>query len=245
MGTATGERIEMAGTEVQPQTAPRVPLSRARVLRAAVALADRDGIEALTMRRLAQELGVEAMSLYHHVANKQALLDGLVDLIVLEVDDTLDQADVPSAADDWQAAMRARILAARGVLLRHPWAPRILQTRTAISPAIIGYFDGLLGIFRAGGFSYDLAHHALHTLGSRALGFTQELFEPDDPDGGDEQTLAMLEQMAERFPHLVGMLGEISHDDPDSTLGWCDDQAEFEFGLDLILDGLEQRRASA
>ena len=96
----------------------------------------------------------------------------------------------------------------------------------------------------AGGFSYDLAHHALHVLGSRALGFTQELFEPDDPDAADANADAMLEQMGDSFPYLVGMLAEIAHDDPDTTLGWCDDQFEFEFGLDLILDGLERRLQS-
>jgi hypothetical protein len=97
----------------------------------------------------------------------------------------------------------------------------------------------LLGVFRAGGFSYDLAHHALHALGSRALGFTGELFEPDE-DTSDEDSMAMLEQMADQVPYLVGMMMEISHDDPEHTLGWCDDQTEFEFGLDLILDGLDR-----
>jgi hypothetical protein len=99
---------------------------------------------------------------------------------------------------------------------------------------------------RSGGFSYDLAHHALHALGSRALGFTQELFDPGD-DGGAAETEAteLMEQMAESAPHLIGMMMEISHDDPESTLGWCDDQVEFEFGLDLILDGLEAALARA
>ena len=223
---------------------PRVPLSRRRVLRAAVDIADRGGLEALTMRRLAQELGVEAMSLYHHVANKDAILDGVVDVVAGEILEAVDRVDAPAPEHDWQTAMRARILAAREVLLRHPWAPRLLETRT-MNPAIVGYFDGVLGILRAGGFSYDLAHHALHALGSRALGFTQELFEPDDPEAADADATAMMAQMADQFPHLVGMLAEVAHDDPDTTLGWCDDQFEFEFGLDLILDGLEQRRADA
>ncbi|HSJ46611.1 MAG TPA: TetR/AcrR family transcriptional regulator C-terminal domain-containing protein [Euzebyales bacterium] len=223
---------------------PRVPLSRRRVLRAAVDVADRGGLDALTMRRLAQELGVEAMSLYHHVANKDAILDGVIDVVAGEILEAVDRVDAPAPEDDWQTAMRSRILAAREVLLRHPWAPRLLETRT-MNPAIVGYFDGVLGILRAGGFSYDLAHHALHALGSRALGFTQELFEPDDPEAADADATAMMAQMADQFPHLVGMLAEVAHDDPDTTLGWCDDQFEFEFGLDLILDGLEQRRADA
>lgn len=108
-----------------------------------------------------------------------------------------------------------------------------------MSPTVIGYFDAVLGLLRLGGFSYDLAHHALHALGSRALGFTQELFQPA-ADSDDAETTDLLAAMADQFPHLVGMLAEVAHDDPDSTLGWCDDQAEFEFGLDLLLDGLER-----
>lgn len=222
----------------------RVPLNRRRVLRGAVELADRDGLDALTMRRLAQELGVEAMSLYHHVANKEAVLDGVIEVVIGEILEAVQDVDAPAPEDDWCAALRARILAAREAMLRHPWAPRVLETRTTMSPMIIGYFDGLLGILRAGGFSYDLAHHAMHALGSRALGFTQELFEPDDPEAADAEADAMLEQMADHFPNIVGMLAEIAHDDPDGTLGWCDDQHEFEFGLDVILEGLERRRAS-
>ena len=217
-------------------------LSRGRVLRAAVDLADGEGLDGLTMRRLAQELGVEAMSLYHHVANKEAILDGVIEVVMAEVDTALEHLEAPSPVDDWQAAMRARILAAREVLLQHKWAPRVIETRTSISPAMVGYFDGLLGVFRAGGFSYDQAHHAMHALGSRALGFTQELFEPDDPGAGDDQTMAMLEQMADQYPHIVAMVAGAMHDQPESTLGWCDDQFEFEFGLDLILDGLDRLR---
>lgn len=221
----------------------RVPLNRERVLRAAVRLADSDGLTALTMRRLAQELGVEAMSLYHHVPNKEAILDGVIEVVIGEILDAVDRIVSPRPSDDWKGALRARILAAREVFLQHPWAPQVLETRTSTSMAVIAYVDRVLGILRAGGFSYDLAHHALHALGSRAFGFTQEMFEPDDPDSADAETSAMIEQMADRFPHIVGMLAEVAHDDPEGTLGWCDDQFEFEFGLDLILDGLERRRA--
>ena len=231
--------------QTEPRTEARVPLSRERVLRAAIAIADEGGIESLTMRRLAEKLGAEAMSLYYHVANKEAVLDGVVDVILGEIDEVVSTIDGPSAEDDWRTAMRTRILAARGVLLRHPWAPGVIESRTTASPAAMRYFDGLLGLFREGGFSYDLAHHAMHALGSRALGFTQELFEPDDHEAGDEDVTAMLEQMADEFPHIVGMVAEVSHDDPDSTLGWCDDQVEFEFALDLILDGLERLREAA
>jgi AcrR family transcriptional regulator len=214
------------------------------VLQAAVDVADKGGIESLTMRRLAEELGAEAMSLYYHVANKQEVLDGVVDVIAGEINDVVNQIDMPSKGADWKQAIRRRILSAREVLLRHPWAPAVIETRTNTSPAVVRYFDGLVGLMRDGGFSYDVAHHALHALGSRALGFTQELFDPGE-GVPDEAATAMLEAMADQLPHLVGMLREIVHDDPGSTLGWCDDQTEFEFGLDLILDGLDGMRETA
>ena len=230
-------------TETEPRTEPRVPLSKARVLRAAVDLADRGGLESLTMRNLAHEVGVEAMSLYYHVANKEAVLDGVVDVIVSEINEAVNTIDGPTPEADWKSAMRIRILAARDVMLAHPWAPDVIEQRTNMSPAIMLYFEGLLGIFRKGGFSYDLAHHAMHALGSKALGFSQELFNPDNEEA--DQSAEMLEQFAEQLPYLTGMLIEISHDDPDSTLGWCDDQAEFEFSLNLLLDGLDRLRQTA
>ena len=222
---------------------PRIPLSRRRVLRAAVAIADRDGLPSLTMRRLAQELGVEAMSLYHHVANKEAVLDGVVEVILAEITEAVNGAEAPAPEEDWRAALRTRVLTAREVLLRHRWAPRVLESRTTTSPAVVGYYDGVVGILRAGGFSFDLAHRALHVLGSRALGFTQELFDPSGADPAD--AAATMEQMADHFPHIAGMLADAVHDDPDGTLGFCDDQFEFEFALDLILEGLERRRTGA
>lgn len=218
----------------------RVPLSRERVLRAAIVLADAGGIGAVTMRKLAEELGVEAMSLYYHVANKDQVLDGMVEQIIVEVNSVVEGIDSAAHGHDWKHAMRRRILAARAILLQHPWAPGVIETRTSMNPVMVQYFEGLLALFRLGGFSYDLAHHAMHALGSRALGFTQELFEPDDAETGDVDMMEMFEAMADQFPHLAGMLAEISHDDPDSTLGWCDDEAEFEFGLDLLLDGLDR-----
>ena len=227
-------------TETEKSAQPRIPLSRERVLGAAIALADREGIDALTMRNLAHELGVEAMSLYYHVENKEALLDGVVDAIMSEIEEELGGFQVPGG--DWKTDLRHRILTAREVMVRHKWAPRVLETRTALSPIMMRYFDSLLGIMVEGGFSYDLGHHAMHALGSIALGFSQELFEPDDEAAADAEAAAMLEQMADQLPYAVAMLQEITHDDPDSTIGWCDDQTEFEFGLDLILDGLERRR---
>ena len=215
---------------------PRTPLSRDRVLRAAVAIADADGVDSVTMRRVGDALGAEAMSLYYHVANKGALLDGIVELVMTEINDVVDRIDLPGP--DWKQAMRRRILSAREIMLQHPWAPRLFETRTAMSPAVVRYHDRLVGLMRAGGFSYDLAHHALHALGSRALGFSQELFDPSARAGAESDR--MLADLADQLPNLAGMLGAIAHDDPDSTLGWCDDQEEFEFCLDLILDGLDR-----
>jgi AcrR family transcriptional regulator len=220
----------------------RVPLSRDRVLRAAVRLADEGGIESLTMRRLADDLGAEAMSLYYHVAKKEDILDGLADVIASEVNEAVTQIAPPAEPDAWKAVMRRRILAAREVFLRHRWAPAVFEGRTGMSPEVLRYFDGVLGLMRAGGFSYDQAHHALHALGSRALGFTQEMFTPSEGPPQADEAAAALEGLAGQFPHLAGMLADIVHDDPDSTLGWCDDQSEFEFGLDLILDGLDRIR---
>jgi AcrR family transcriptional regulator len=228
-------------TRAEPGLQPRLPLSRERVLRAAIKIADSSGLESLTMRRLAEELGAEAMSLYYHVASKEDLLDGIADAVVAEINDVVGTIGVPSAGAGWKTAVRQRILSARQVLLRHPWAPRVLETRTSTSLAVLLYYDGLLRLMRDGGFSYDLIHHALHALGSRALGFTQEMF---DPSAGtsNEETAAALESMADQIPHLEAMFMEVAHDDPDSTLGWCDDQTEFEFGLDIILDGLGKMR---
>jgi AcrR family transcriptional regulator len=227
----------------EPAPPPRPPLSRDRVLEAAVALADRDGLAALTMRNLASELDVEAMSLYHHVRNKDAVLDGVVELVVTEINDAVAPLPRPASPGGWRSATRERILTARRVLLAHPWAPEVLETRTHLSPAVARYFDGLVGLLVAGGFSFDLAHHALHALGSRALGFTQELFAPDEVEVGEAEASAMLAELAAELPHLVAMLAEVAHDDgPEGTLGWCDDQTEFEFGLDVLLEGLESRR---
>ncbi len=206
-------------------------------------VADERGIESLTMRRLAESLGAEAMSLYYHVSNKEDLLDGIVDLIATEINDVVDRIDLPTKGTAWKGAARRRILSAREIFLQHPWAPRVFETRTTMSPALVRYHDRLVGLMRDGGFSHDLIHHALHVLGSRALGFTQELFDPGS-GAGDEDATAAIAGMADQFPYLVGMLSEIAHDDPDSTLGWCDDQAEFEFALDLILDGLDRMRGA-
>jgi AcrR family transcriptional regulator len=212
----------------------RAPLSRDRVLRSAVALADGVGITSLSMRNLAQELGVVPMALYKHVANKEELLDGMVDVVVGEI-------LPPVAGADWKSAVRQRILSARQALLRHPWASQVIESRTTPSPAVLQYLDGLIGRFRAGGFSADLTHHIMHTLGSRMLGFTQELFDDSasvDPTAQE----AMLTAMAMRYPHVAEMAAAAAHAE-DSVVGQgCDDQFEFEFALDLLLDGFERLR---
>ncbi|HKX76288.1 MAG TPA: TetR/AcrR family transcriptional regulator C-terminal domain-containing protein [Acidimicrobiia bacterium] len=228
-------------TEVR--TSPRTPLNRKRILTAALAVADAGGLESLTMRGLADALGVEAMSLYYHVANKDALLDGIAEVVVEEILSEIAGLPPASGPENWKQAMRARILRARDVMLRHKWAPWVLETRTTMNPAVLRYYHGLLEIFHAGGMSWDLAHHALHALGSRALGFSQELFDPAPGTDDEEMSEEMLAQMASELPLFVEFMQAITHQDPEhQTLGWCDDQTEFEFALDLMLDGLDRLR---
>jgi hypothetical protein len=128
-------------------------------------------------------------------------------------------------------------------MLSHPWMPTVLQSRTTMSLEVVRYYDGVVAILTAGGFSHDLTHHSLHALGSRVLGFTQELFDPGD--AGDQASEEVMAAMAQTVPHLTAMLAEVAHTEgPETTLGWCDDQSEFEFGLDVTLDGLERRRST-
>jgi AcrR family transcriptional regulator len=221
-------------TETGATAERRAPLTRDRVLRAAVDLADRAGIEAVSMRKLGQELGVEAMALYRHVRNKDDILDGIVEVIVGEI-------AIPDSGEDWKAALRQQILAARQVMLRHPWAPAVLEERTTMGPAVLDYVETILAKLLAGGFSIDMAHHALHTLSSRVLGFNRDLF--DEKAGPNPEAAAILARaMVERYPSITELAQSVSH---DGGLGGCDDDVEFAFALDLILDGLERRRARA
>jgi AcrR family transcriptional regulator len=222
-------------TQVEVSEQPRVPLSRERVLGAAVALADAGGVDALSMRKLAQELGVVPMALYKHVTNKDELLDGMVDVVVGEI-------DPPPSGTDWKTAIRQRVLSARRALLRHPWASRVIESRTNPTPAVLGYMDSMIGIFRAGGFSIDLTHHAMHAMGSRLLGFTQELFD-DTANVGPEMQADMLRELADRYPSITELVTAITHDEASVVGQGCDDQ--FEFALDLMLDGLERLRDTA
>jgi len=213
---------------------PRAPLSRDRVLRAAVARADEAGLEALSMRKLAQELGVVPMALYKHVANKEQLLDGMIDVVVAEIEG-------PDQDAEWKPAIRQRILRARQVLLRHPWASQVIESRVTPTPASLRYLDSMIGTLRRGGFSLDLTHHAIHALGSRLWGFSQEVYN-DPPDGEvDPQTQAlMLGDMRTHYPHVTELAMAVSHDDASVVGSGCDDQFEFEFALDILLDGLDR-----
>jgi AcrR family transcriptional regulator len=188
------------------------------------------------MSKLAQELGVEAMSLYNHVRNKDDILDGIVDVVVSEI-------EVPPRAPDWKTSLRQTVISARKVLLRDPWAPRIIESRTNMSPAIFRYMESVVGLLREGGFSLGMAHHALHVMGSRVLGFNQELFDDSEEIGpGPEAAAILAQQMADKYPYITEMALAVSH---EGGLGGCDDDVEFEFGLDLILDGLERLRDAA
>ena len=220
---------------------PREPLSRERALASAIALVDAEGMEALTMRRLAPELGVEAMSLYHHLPGTAGLRDGLVDAVATEITSAAERAEADAPGGDWRTRLRLRFLAARAVMLRHPWAPALLSSRPTVPAGVYAYYDGILATLVDGGFSYRIAHRALHAFGSMALGFAQEVFRPD-AGGAAAAAAAAAEMVAlgERLPHLAAMVAAETHDAADPTLGWCDSQTEFEFTLDLLFDGLER-----
>ncbi|MDG4794946.1 TetR/AcrR family transcriptional regulator C-terminal domain-containing protein [Micromonospora sp. WMMD1082] len=224
---------------------PREPLSRDRALTAAIALVDAEGLPALTMRRLAAGLGVEAMSLYHHLPGKEGLLDGLAEAVVAEIEAAAaGRAEANTAGGDWRTRLRQRFLAARAVMLRHPWAPGLLSSRPNVPAGVYGYYDGIIATLLDGGFSYRIAHRALHAFGSLALGFAQEVFQPAAAGGETDVDAAEAElaAMAAHLPHLTAMVAAEVHDAADPTLGWCDSQTEFEFTLDLLFDGLDRAR---
>jgi AcrR family transcriptional regulator len=226
-----------------PPATQRPPLNRDRVLEAAVALAARDGIESVSMRKLAEHLGVGAMSLYHYVPNKDDLLDGMVDLVFGEI-------ELPSPGADWKAALRRRGLATREVLNRHRWAVGLMESRTTPGPASWALHDAVLGCLREGGFSIELTIQAYSVMDAYIYGFAlQEKSLPfDDAEGGaavaQEQVRQFAEQaqeqqsaaLAEEFPYLAGVVaGHVAEVGYDFAVA-------FEYGLDLILDALEQRR---
>ena len=209
----------------------RPRLSRERVLGTAVALADDIGIEALSMRRLATQLEVVPMALYKHVANKEALLDGMVETVIIEI-------GPPRPEESWKAAVRGRVLAARKALQRHPWARSVVETRSTKTGAVLDYINSFAGLLLAGGLSPDLAHHAMHAIGGRMWGFTQELFE--EVDAAAAPSPEQIAFIVSRFPHIATIATATVHD-PETVAGsGCDDQFEFEFALDLLLDGIER-----
>jgi AcrR family transcriptional regulator len=209
--------------------AHREPLSRDRVLRAAVALADRSGISSLSMRKLGEALGVEAMSLYNHVANKSDLLDGMIDIVFGEI-------DLPDGDGDWRAAMRQRAISARRVLRRHRWAIGLMESRTTPGPATLAHHDAVLGILRRDGFSVELTAHAYSLLDSYIYGFA--LQEASLPFGTGEEAAEVAQDIFGRFsagqyPYLTELA--MAHVvQPGYEYG-----DEFETGLDLILDSLQ------
>ncbi len=219
-------------TQPDPATAPRPPLSRERILRAALTLAVSGGIAALSMRKLGQELGVEAMSLYNHVANKDDILDGIVDLVFAEI-------DLPPPGVEWQAAMRRRAISARDVLSRHPWAIPMMDSRRTPGPATLRHHDRVIGNLRQAGFSIAMAGHAFSVLDSYIYGFAQQQQALPFETAAEVAELAesFLRQFpADEFPHLAELT--IQH----VLRPGYDFADEFAFGLDLILDGLERAR---
>ena len=210
----------------------REPLDRTRVRRAAIALADAGGIDAVTMRRLGEELGVEAMSLYHHVANKSDLMDAMVDEVFSEI-------ELPAAGTGWREAMRVRAVSARQVLVRHPWAAPLMQSRTTPGPATLRHHDTVIGTLRTAGFSVAMTAHAFSLLDAYIYGFAlQEASLPfTEPAETVELAQAIMAQFAAgEYPHLTELT--VSHVlQPGYAFG-----DEFEYGLDLILDGLEASR---
>lgn len=216
-----------------PNPVPPTPLSRERVLCAALRLADAEGIESLSMRKLAQELGVQAMSLYNHVANKDDMLDGIVDIVVSEI-------EVPSLETDWQTAMRRRATSAHGVLLRHPWATMPLVSRVNVGPAMLRYVNATLGCLCEAGFSLAMADQVWNAMDSHIYGFTlQELnfpFEAAEYSAAAAQGLVLIP--VDKYPYL----NRLTH---DVIEGRYDGLHDFEFGLELILNSLDQFRNKA
>ena len=186
------------------------------------------------MRRLGQELGIEAMSLYTHVRSKEDLLEGMVEVVMSEIQPR-------DAALDWKASLRSAILDARSALLRHPWAPDVIETQASPGPQMLKQYDRVMGILREGGFSVALTHHALHLLGSRLLGFTRELFDDDSPDLEPDQAAAVADQLRPTYPYAAEMTLAATH---DGGLGRCDTNQEFVWSLDVVLGGLERMRGA-
>ncbi len=214
----------MARTSTQP---PRAPLSRERILRAAIELADEDGIEALTMRRLGRQLGVEAMSLYNHVTDKDDLLDGMVELITTEF-------EVPTGIPDWKSSIRRSTVSAREVLRRHPWASSVIESRVRSGPGRLQLLDSTIGVLSGAGFPMPVVIRTLMALDSHTYGFAlQEQAWPFPVETAPEMATALAADLPAEYPNMAAMVAFVATTRPGTIL-------EFEFGLDLLLDGLER-----
>lgn len=203
-------------------------LDREQVIDAAVAVADTDGLDALSMRRLAESLGVTPMALYKHVANREELVDRMVDRLV-------DDIRHPADGAMWKTALRERILSARTLMNRHAWAQTAIETRTTASPAVLAHMNALMAILFSGGLSADLVHHAMHALSTRMWGFNRDVLPtpalPDDPD----QRAAAMHDYAQQYPAIVRMATTAPH-----AGDACDSDAEFAFALDILIDAFER-----
>lgn len=212
-------------------TARRSPLTRERILRAAVRLADKQGLDALSMRRLATTLKVEAMSLYNHVANKDDVLDGMVDLIIGEI-------TPPTSGGDWKTAMRARATSAHAVMLAHPWAPMLVVSRINVGPNMLRYIDATLGTLREAGLSWAETDRAWNAMDCHIYGFTLLLQNfPVDPEEYASAAASYLPMLpADTYPYMHELSRGVADGSHDGT-------HDFSFGLELILDGLDRLRA--
>jgi len=218
-------------SQPEPASEPRGRLTRDRVLRAAIDLADARGLEALTMRRLAQELGVEAMSLYYYVASKDEILNAIVDIVEGAI-------ELPSPEADWKSALRRTALSAHDVFERHPWAASLTLSATGSRPARWRYMDAIYGCLRRAGFPADRADHAYHALESHIAGFTLWSAQLQvDAEELRELANAFLGSISgDDYPYLVEHVHQhLRERDPG-------DEGSFAFGLDLLLDGLERIR---
>ena len=212
----------------------RAPLSRSRILRAGLDLADARGIERLSMRSLAAALGVEAMSLYNHVANKGDLLDGMVDLVMAEI-----EAPAPDAP--WRDAMRRRAITSRAAYVRHPWAQRLMDTRQSSGPGRLASFDATIGCLRRAGFSHALTVNALSTLDAYVHGFAAHrlhVAQSETPDDVSQAEALAQWLPPERYPSLSALVHE------HVLVDGYDEEEAFEFGLEIVLEGLERRLAA-
>jgi AcrR family transcriptional regulator len=212
-------------------TEARRPLSRNRILQAALELVDEGGLDSLSMRKLGQALGFEAMSLYNHVANKDDLIDGILDLVLAE-------SEPPAPSHDWEAAIRESALSVHAALRRHPWAPALLMAPGRIRPARLRYMDSLLGRLREGGFSAEMTYHAYHVLDGHIFGFSLWEAAHTFSDEDASRMAASFDRLipADEYPYLR------EHGEQHFAEGPHHDVSAFEFGLDLILEGLRRVR---